>query len=183
MKRLGSAAFFAALLAAGTVSACASEDTPATTLCGGEPVCIAFAAQFSGFHGWKSTPGTSTLMKDAGIHSAAARTVYINEMPKAGSKEFPIGTIIVKEMMNDEDVRLRTIFAMVKRGGNFNQTGASNWEWFEILAYPNDTVQIKWRGFGPPDGENYGGSKEACNTCHKVAKENDYVLTSGLKLK
>lgn len=183
MPRPRSLVFAVVMLCAAAASACASEDVVTGPLCGGEPVCIAFAGQFSGFHGWKSTPGTSTFLKDAGIHSVAPRTVFINAMPKAGSKEFPVGTIIVKELMNDADVRLRTIFAMVKRGGDFNRTGASNWEWFELLAYPNETVQIKWRGFGPPDGENYGGSKEACNTCHKVAEENDYVLTSGLKLK
>lgn len=146
-------------------------------------MCIAFKDQFAGYHTWKNTPGTSTFMRDSGIHSTHPRTVYINAVPKAGSKEYPVGTIIVKELMNDGDIRLRTVFAMVKRGGGFNQTGATNWEWFELVASPNDSVQIKWRGFGPPNGESYGGSKEACNTCHKVAEENDYVLTSGLKLK
>ncbi|MFO0662620.1 MAG: cytochrome P460 family protein [Polyangiaceae bacterium] len=175
---LGSAVF----VSAGAPLGCASEDSAEKPLCGGEPVCIAFKDQFAGYHSWKSTPGTSTIVKDAGIHSAGKRTVYVNAMPKAGSKEYPIGTIIVKEIEDDEDIRLRTVFAMVKRGGDFNKSGAANWEWFELVAYPNDTVQIKWRGFGPPDGENYGGSKDGCNTCHQAAKANDYVLTAGLRL-
>ena len=91
------------------------------------------------------------------------------------------GTIIVKEP-SDGDLTTRQIFAMVKRGGDFNPTGAVNWEWFELQNVDSATVQIVWRGFGPPAGETYGGNPAFCNGCHVIAADNDDVWSSALQL-
>jgi hypothetical protein len=116
------------------------------------------------------------------------REQYINHVPPHGSSEFPVGTIIVENRESGK------IFASVKRGGNFNSTGAVNWEWFELTDDPtmNPQVQIFWRGFGPPMGDTYGGDVTGgCNACHAMCgatngapnnMSNDFVCSSKLQL-
>ena len=89
----------------------------------------------------------------------------------SGSPEFPVGTAIVEVRASG------IIFAAVKRGADFNATGAKNWEWFELLETPD--VVIKWRGVGPPAGEMYGGDPNGgCNACHtRCGGTNDYVCS------
>jgi hypothetical protein len=137
---------------------------------------IAENGDFKGYQNWASfslddpNPGGST-------HVAGKRTIYINHEPPAGASEFPVGTIVVKETSADGK-----IFAQAKRGGTYNGTGAVGWEWFELLTIGGVTG-VQWRGKGPPAGEIYGGDPNAgCNSCHKVAVNNDYVLAAGLML-
>lgn len=134
---------------------------------------IAFASDFEGYESWSSI---SLPALDGGSpHSADARTVFINRRPAAGSDEFPVGTLIVKEMPFHT-------FAMGKRAGSYNTNGARGWEWFELTRSTIGTVAIKWRGLGPPLGEEYGKSGATCNDCHKAALSTDSVLTPGLGL-
>jgi hypothetical protein len=158
---------------------------------------VAFAPDFYGFHGWPSASavpaptlppppaqvgdaGSGDAGADGGIHSGPL-TVYWNHPPAAGSASFPLGTIIVKES-DSGDLTTRQIFAMVKRGGNFNPTGAVGWEWFELKNIDQDHDQIIWRGVGPPAGERYGGDPATCNDCHRQAAANDCVWSSALQL-
>lgn len=132
---------------------------------------IAFASDFEGYEAWESTVLPA---QDGGSeHSADARTVFINRRPPAGSAEFPVGTLIVKELPFHT-------FAMGKRGGSYNTNGARGWEWFELTRSTIGTVAIKWRGLGPPVGEEYGKSGATCNDCHKSATATDSVMTPGL---
>lgn len=172
------------LLTALVTFGCGSSEDDAQSTCGTGSLCIAFPADFNGFVKWTSTPGTSDVVADPGVvHAGGPRTVYINKKPAAGAKEFPVGTVIVKEIHTSDDVSQRKVFAMVKRGGNYNASGAVNWEWFELVRFADGSATIKWRGVGPPSGESYGGDKNGgCNTCHGAAKSNDYVLTKGLTL-
>lgn len=134
---------------------------------------IAFAADFEGYESW---PSISLPATDGGSpHSADARTVFINHRAPAGSTEFPVGTLIVKEMPFHT-------FAMGKRAGSYNANGARGWEWFELTRSTIGTLAIKWRGLGPPLGEEYGKSGATCNDCHKAATQNDSVMTPGLGL-
>lgn len=146
---------------------------------------VAFAAHFQGYQRWSSMPGVPN--PDFGtaitgtVHDLGPMTVYVNRPPKAGATSFPVGTIVVKEATTGP-LGERTVFAMVKRGGAFNDSGATGWEWFE-LKNGCDGVQILWRGVGPPAGEKYGGDATAgCNACHAAGKTNDFVLTKGLRL-
>jgi hypothetical protein len=168
---------------------------------------VAFAPDFYGFHDWPSaiavpaptlpTPqsgagdgglrdggsgdgGLADAGADGGIHSGPL-TVYWNRAPVAGSTSFPVGTIIVKEG-DSGDLTTRQIFAMVKRGGDFNPTGAVGWEWFELKNIDEDSDAIVWRGVGPPAGERYGGDPATCNDCHAQAASNDCVWSSALQL-
>lgn len=132
---------------------------------------IAFSQDFEGFTTW-----ASSTLPDAGpdVHTAGPRTVYLNARPPPGSTAFPKGTIIVKKMPFNT-------FAMVKRGGGYNASGALEWEWFELVE-SQGSVAIKWRGLGPPAGEMYGKSGQTCNQCHAGGAANDFVLTPALQL-
>jgi hypothetical protein len=148
-----------------------------------------FASRFYGFHDWTFTaqalPPPDADIPDSSVHIEMPLQVYMNKVPPSGSTEFPIGTIIVKES-TETDPTMRTIFAMVKVGNNFNNTGAVNWEWCD-LANTNDAafpVNINWCGYGPQLGtvDSYGGNVNTCNDCHVLAAKNDYVWTEALQL-
>jgi hypothetical protein len=137
---------------------------------------VAFSDDFKGFHAWEKMFIPAGELDDP-IHGGN-RSIYVNKRPAKGSKEFPVGTIIVKQM---QDPGGQT-FAMVKRGGGFNADGAVGWEWFRLVEQSGG-VWIAWRGVGPPDGETYGGaSGGVCNGCHFAGKDNDWVQYEGLKL-
>jgi hypothetical protein len=148
---------------------------------------VAYASDFANFRSWSSTigegppgapqPPSST---DGGLH-AGPLTTYINQKPPKGSTSFPVGTIIVKEPTAPA-LTERQIFAMVKRGGGYNSSGAINWEWMELRSVDESNATILWRNVGPPSGEAYGASPNICNDCHEMARTNDYVWTAGLDL-
>jgi hypothetical protein len=147
---------------------------------------VAFASDFSGFHSWPSTPGVAPdgapppPTGDAGVHFGPL-TTYINKRPPPGSTSFPVGTIIVKEP-NDPPLLDRQIFAMVKRGGGYDSSGAIGWEFFGLRNLDANDVTILWRGVGPPTGEAYGSDVNVCKDCHAGARSNDFVWTEGLEL-
>lgn len=131
---------------------------------------VPFAADFTGYTSWPklTVPGAPAMEQS---HVAGDRVIYIAQKPGRGATDFPVGTRIVKTVGDQ-------IFAMAKRGGNYNADGAVNWEWLELEG----TVErpfIRWRGIGPPDGEGYGPpGTSACNICHGGAAETDFVHTA-----
>jgi hypothetical protein len=138
-------------------------------------VFLAVASDFADFQSWESNTIDATA--GSSVHVTGRRTVYINERPPAGATEFPVGTLIVKVTETDGK-----IFARAKRGGNFNRSGALNWEWFE-LEKGTAGLSVRWQGWGPPAGEMYGGDAGgACNGCHLAGAANDYVMTPWLML-
>ena len=143
---------------------------------------VAFASNFAGFHGWQSFDVTKEAAPGT-VHPDATLIEYLNRPPPKGGREFPVGTIIVKEPTTGTP-NTEPFFAMVKRGGGYNAQGASGWEWFELqnLTDGSGGVQIVWRGLGPPAGEVYGGDPNAgCNTCHRDCG-NDAVCAKSVRL-
>jgi hypothetical protein len=169
------------LAVAGLALSCSSA--PQNSADGGGPssnVFVAFSDNFRGYHSWKSYDVTKDA-PDGGIHDGSQVTEYINKLPPSGSKEFPIGTIVVKEALGG--TQTHELFAMVKRGGGFNP-GAPGWEWFDLqnLNDGHDGVNIIWRGYSPPNNSTYGGDVNGtCNTCH-VKCNNDAVCARPLSL-
>src|SRR4051794_14445280 len=154
--------------------AIAAAIAPCALGCGSTPEAaspdtfIAFSSDFVGFKSWQTFTLTSAPI-DGSPHTSGPRTVYLNKKPPAGSTEFPVGTIIVKELTAPDDSR--NTFAMVKRGGGYNQSGATNWEWFELKPGDDQAIALLWRGVGPPLGEKYGGDANGgCNLCHSSAR-------------
>jgi hypothetical protein len=153
----------------------------AFTVEGGVPF-IAAASDFNGFHSWYSVYITTDIAP-GDSHINGPRHVFINHLPPKGSTQFPIGTIIVKETDPPGPVTGRTVFASVKRGGDYDPTGDVNWEWFSLQNKPDGTETVLWRGPGPASGGAYGNAAlGGCNACHGVAKKTDYVLTEQLEL-
>ena len=139
---------------------------------------IALAADFSGFTDWHK--GDLGHHASDGLHVAGTRTLFINRYPPRGSKSFPDGTMVVKVVRGDDGTT--QVFAMAKRGGEYNSDGAVGWEWFE-LASPDGPPVIQWRGTAPPiSSVAYAGGAMTCNTCHQPAGANDSVLTPELSL-
>jgi hypothetical protein len=116
------------------------------------------------------------------VHPEGRRIVYLNQALPSGSAAFPAGTILVKAV-TPLDGSTASIFAMAKRGGTYNAQGAVGWEWFELQDGADGTTLIVWRGITPPSGEGYGNVVGgACNTCHGLHQDNDYVASSALLL-
>ena len=173
---LGHRAFFAAAALLGCVVGgalgCSGKDPSPVVLA----PFVAFESDFQDFHSWESFAITMDIAP-GNDHLNGPRHLFLNKRPPAGSHEFPVGTIMVKESDGD-DPTARHIFAMVKRGADFNVGGALNWEWFELANASSGAVVIKWRGFGPSNGDAYGGDATGgCNACHKTAAASDYVFT------
>lgn len=141
---------------------------------------IALERDFQGFESWTKVK-LSARPPVGETHEAGDAHEYVNQVPKAGSRDFPVGTILVKSV--SKDAKKQDIFAMVKRGGGYNGKGAPGWEWFELRRRPDESVGIVWRGINPPSGEGYGGDPMGgCNGCHQMATKNDFVLASALTL-
>jgi hypothetical protein len=171
-RRFSSVSFRAALRAC-TALACAAF----ATACGGggaspgdevEPGSfIAFESNFRGFRSWEAFAAEDANPIQDSPHLAGKRTAYLNQRPPSGSTEFPAGTILVKEIINDDPTK-NDVVARVKRGGTYNTRGAAGWEWFELRSTNEGAAGILWRGVGPPIGESYLGDVEGgCNACHR----------------
>lgn len=140
---------------------------------------LAFASDFAGYQHWQHVGPESSSVAGS-VHARGPMTVYWNQNPEHQSESFALGTIIVKEASTDSGTS--QTFAMVKRGANFNATGATGWEWFELQPNTATSVTILWRGVGPPTGESYGGDPTTCNNCHAQAAANDFVWSPALQL-
>jgi hypothetical protein len=166
--------------------------------CGGRErreTFVAFERDFQGFREW---PGGAFEERPARgqTHYAGDQRYFIGgperdaqgRQPGGGSgagkaKEFPVGTIIVKQARIEARPEGQ-LFAMVKRGGRYNPEGARGWEWFELAEREDHSVGIKWRGVNAPSGEQYGADAHgSCNACHGEAKANDYVKSPALALR
>ncbi len=172
---------FAASLSCSTGSGDAA-DAGSSPLCNGwsEPG-VAFPANFAGFHSWSNEPAVGPDGSTDGLHGVGPLRVYWNAAPPRGSSEFPRCTIIVKET-EETDVTKRTVFAMVKRGGDYNSNGAG-WEWFSLTDDADGTVQVLWGAPQPPAGETYANQAVGdCNGCHMLDKTNDGVWDTALQL-
>lgn len=155
----------------------AADSSPRT-----EPF-VAFERDFAAFRDWDRVE-TGRANPQGITHVAGRRRVYVNARPAAGAgaSAFPVGTILIKEILEGAEDGHR-IFAMVKRGGGYNAQGARGWEWFELAARPDDSLAIVWRGINAPKGEDYGGDPQGgCNDCHGRAAKNDFVRSAGLRL-
>jgi len=167
---------------------CSSASSTASSA-GGE-VFIPQASDFDNYRSWTTftedaaPPDSVTTDAGASVHTGGQRIEYLNQKPPHGATEFPVGTIIVKEIPAQQQV-----FAMVKRGGDYNPydagTGApaySSWEWFELTGTAA-APQVLWDGL-PPQNQAYSGSDPyVCNQCHfAMAPHNDFVASPAIRL-
>jgi hypothetical protein len=143
------------------------------------PVFIASTSDFAGFRDWPSI--AVTLDEAPGdSHLNGPRHVFYNRTPPRGATKFPVGTILVKET-DPGPIPQRTVFAMVKRGGDYDPTGDPNWEWFQLQNLADGSEGIIWRGAGPAGGAYGNGPLGGCDACHGTASRTDYVMTPKLE--
>jgi len=148
---------------------------------GADSCFVAYDTNFAGFTQWTSHAYSAPISVGGNIHFAGPRIEYINELPQTGATQFAAGTIIVKEIDGITPDN-HHIFAMVKRGCDYNAGGATNWEWFE-LENDSGTYSIIWSGASAPPGESYADAGNAsCNSCHTTCADNDYVCSPDLQL-
>lgn len=142
---------------------------------------IALERDFQDYQRWPEVDlAHRPAVSDA--HASEDAREWVSHLPPPGSKTFPVGTIFVKTVKSSH-ASVRDIFAMVKRGGGYNQRGALGWEWFELRQREDDTLGIVWRGVNPPTGEGYSGDPlGGCNGCHQMAVKNDYVHAAPITL-
>lgn len=136
---------------------------------------IASASDFAGFTAWTETTPSRVGPDPSGIiggaHEASdtnfRRWMYINQNAavRSSNGQFPIGTIILKDMRRDSGGVFKSVaaMAMAKRGNGFNPEG-EGWEWF-VLATDGT---ISARG----GKELMGG---ACNSCHGAGNDNVFT--------
>jgi hypothetical protein len=158
------------------LTACGPPSSPETGDAGAETF-VAVQGDFACYRNWQSFDGGTEAFDGLGV-SGEQRTIYVNKLPPAGCKTYPVGTIIVKDTASAQT------FAMVKRGAGFNPE-VDDWEWFELTTTATNppsacTPLINWRGTAPPAG-TYGASL-SCNSCHVNANATDYVAGGALSL-
>ncbi len=148
-------------------------------------IFVSQVPDFDGFCHWPSAPATAAGDASDGIHRLGPLTVYWNRPPPHGAREFPVGTIIVKESQQ-ADAGQRVVFAMVKRqarAGDYNTDGAKGWEWWSLQDLGDCSMSQLWRGPLAPAAETYAGTPTGdCNGCHTQVVDNDYVWDEALQL-
>jgi hypothetical protein len=175
------------LAAAAVLGACSDsggdgDTSEAGTGLGTSSCFIAYDSTFTGFTQWASHAYDAPVSIGGNIHFAGPRVEYINNLPEAGATEFPVGTIIVKAI-DGIDADSHHIFAMVKRGCDYNAAGAPNWEWYELQDNGGGAYSIIWSGPSAPPGETYADAGNAsCNSCHTTCADNDYVCSPDVQL-
>jgi hypothetical protein len=143
------------------------------------PTCTPFQADtgdFAGYHAWPLTTSFNSPAIPSSPHTSGPRSIYLNQAPPSGATEFPVGTIIVKDI-GPGPATADVTLAMVKDGCGFNADGAAGWEWYDLQNNSDGSTSIVWHGAEPPAGSTYAGDPTSCNTCHAQAASNDYVET------
>jgi hypothetical protein len=156
--------------------------------CGGTggsgEVFIALQSDFADFLTWQKTALGDEPLEG---HPAGERFGYVKQPLAAGMPAYPVGAMIVKTVEVMPDEQSWDLFAMVKRGGNYNAAGARNWEFFTLSVSAGGVPLIASRGSNPSDapgatGHGYSdptGSGVTCNRCHGAdgAEKTDFILS------
>lgn len=156
----------------------------------GGPVFVALDSDFAPFRSWQRVALGSDPLPG---HPPGPRFGYRNKPAPHGAKAYPVGTMLVKTIEPaNVDPSAWEIFAMVKRGGNFNPAGAVDWEFFRLRII-NGQPHILSRGLTAIDPDADGGSGyfgslgnafvDMCNSCHgtTASAATDHVLSAALQ--
>jgi hypothetical protein len=80
---------------------------------------IAFERDFRGFRDWIEVEIPKVEAQGV-THKLGKAREFVNALPAPGKTAFPVGTMIVKEV-TDEEKKTHDVFAMVKRGADYNR--------------------------------------------------------------
>ena len=135
------------------------------------------------FPSWHSQPFIADPLADI-VYPPGSRVGFINHAAAPGTTSYPIGTIIIKAIENDNVPAHWELFGMSKRGGDYNAAGAIGWD-FLLIRYENGVPHIYSSGLTPtvdgnPDmgavneGSYFAGGQIACDVCHGLKKYAPY---------
>lgn len=153
--------------------------------CSGPPQFIVVDSDYAEYATWPSFDlGDAPLMG----HPAGERVAYLNQKAPVGATQYPMGTILIKEVRTvPDDPTKWDLFAMVKRGGNYDSDGARGWEFLILKRTASGAPLWTSRGEAPRDsGDGGAGSYEGsglngktCTTCHGAVgtEQHDYILS------
>lgn len=160
--------------------------------CGGSGQGATFIAldhDFVGFQGWYSATLPFNQLS-ATVDPTGTHIGFVNRRPPAGATSYPVGTIVVKAIEPSDDATTWELFGMVKRGGGFNASGATDWEYVLMRVAGDGNPFITSRGLGPSDDGSDGGAGSyapggaagGCNLCHgdKTYAATDHVISPPL---
>jgi hypothetical protein len=163
-------------------------------------VFIALQRDFANFLSWKKFYFGDEPLQG---HPVGPRYGYVKQVLQPGERSYPVGDVIVKVIESPPSPSPSPwpspvpeqnwdIFAMAKRGGNFNTDGAKNWEFFTLKIDANGVPVIVLRGTDASDTSSgaHGylgvtGNVILCNGCHGDPAEakHDYILNPELQPK
>ncbi len=165
----------------------------ALAACGGgdgssDRVFIALQQDFADYASWQKFYFGHEPLEG---HPTGPRYGFVKQTLRPGELKYPIGDIIVKVIEVSAEPSSWDLFAMAKRGGNFNPTGAKNWEFFSLSLATSGVPVIVARGIDASDpanslGHGYAGATGnfiRCNGCHgdPTMAKNDYILNPELQ--
>jgi hypothetical protein len=162
-------------------------------------VFIALQRDFAPFREW-----TRFYFGEGAVlgHPVGKRYGFVKRALQPGESAYAVGDMIVKtvevvpspsptpfpEVIPEQEWDL---FAMVKRGGNFNAAGAKNWEYFTLRINPDGVPVIVSRGTDASDDPNASGHGYTgatgniirCNGCHgdPAIARFDYIIDPQLQ--
>jgi hypothetical protein len=151
---------------------------------GGADVFVAQADDFAEFRSWRSVAlGAQPNSADP----PGPRVAFVSDAPDAAAHRYPLGTRIVKAIENAPDPSGWDLFAMAKRGGDFDPSGTHGWEFFLLRLDAGGGIAILSRGTvldNPSDaGAAYGSAGAIfCSGCHGApgTDATDHVLSAAL---
>jgi hypothetical protein len=128
---------------------------------------VAELNDFENYTSWTlvaSENGPDPLLQTAhGVGDTLTRNIYFKDDETPGNGRYPKGTMIVKELRDEDGNLTGALTMMVKRGGDFNPDG-NGWEWF-MTSTDLSTVMTQ--------GNNATAGGGMCANCHSGANTNN----------
>lgn len=144
---------------------------------------IPMQRDFANFREWMAFDlGDITI----GGHPPGHQTAYVNYPLEPGERAYRVGTIIVRVIDSGSRPQDWDIFAMAKRGGDYNAAGAVGWEFFILRINADGIPVILGRGLAPTSNQldpYHQGPGITCNSCHGSpdARTTDSILSPVLQ--
>lgn len=115
----------------------------------------------AGYKSWTKLNARPIPPKAADAHRGT-KNVYASKRRARGSRTFPVGTVIVKEIVRPGERFAGVIAAMRKQRG---------------VRANNGWQMIEWERDGPGRRFTVLAQGRICTSCHVRAKRTDYVFT------
>lgn len=116
----------------------------------------------AGYTAWTKLNSRPIPPRPSGDAHAGTKNVYASRLPPRGSRTYPVGTVIVKEIRRPGSRFVGVLAAMRKMRG---------------VRANNGWVMIEWSRPGPRARFAELASGQVCYSCHVQARRTDYVFT------